>query len=291
MFRMYLLLCEVINMKLLFFSSFIRKLRQKGGGSFISKREEFVIVSLLLTGGLLLTQLLSDYRYPMTIILSLATYGMSAFVLRHDLKGVEFFTLLSLPTLFTMAVTLFYFLLPVRWITRIPVATLYIMGMYALLLTENIYNVASNRTIALLRAAHTVGFLITLVTYFLLLSTVFALRFHAIPTMLLVGGITCILTLQILWAVELTQVISKKLLEISIAITCIFIQFSWILSFWSVKSTMKALLLTTCFYSIVGLAQQYLVERMYRKTIVEFSTVLIVVSIIFLLVTNWRGTF
>jgi hypothetical protein len=263
----------------------------RGGIPFISKRQEFVFVSLLLTAGLILTQVLSDYRYPMTFVLSLAAYLGSAFVLRHDLRGVEFFTLLILPTLFTTAVTMFYFLLPLRWITRIPVACLYVFGMYALLLTENIYNVAANRTIALLRAAHTVGFLITLVTYFLLLSTILTFRLHAIPTMLLVGGISGILTIQVLWAVELTQALSRKLLEITITIMFIFIQLSWILSFWSVKTTMKALLLTTCFYSIVGLSQQYLVERMYKKTIIEFSTVVFVVGIAFILATNWRGVF
>jgi hypothetical protein len=259
--------------------------------SFISKRQEFVFISLVLTLGLILTQLLSDYRYPMTVILSLAAYFGSAFALRRDLRGVEFFTLLILPTLFTTAVTLFYFLLPLRWITRIPVAALYILGMYALLLTENIYNVAANRTIALLRAAHTVGFLITLVTYFLLLSTILTFRLHALPTMTFVGGITFILTLQILWAVELTPQLSKRLREITLIISVLFTQFAWILSFWSVKSTMKALLLTTCFYSIVGLSQQYLVERMYRKTIVEFSIVVLVVGVAFLLATNWRGAF
>ena len=61
---------------------------------------------------------------------------------------------LTLPTLFTAAVGLFYFLLPVRWLTRLPVVILYSIGIYALLLTENIYNVAAERTIALFRAAH-----------------------------------------------------------------------------------------------------------------------------------------
>jgi len=141
--------------------------KQGRGKSFLTKRQEFVLVSLLLAIGLLLTQLLPEYRYPMTIILALGAYVGSALVLRADLRGIKFFTLLILPALYTAAVTLFYFLLPLRWITRIPIVALYILGMYALLLTENIYNVAANRTIALLRAAHTIGFLITLVTYFL----------------------------------------------------------------------------------------------------------------------------
>lgn len=268
-----------------------RFIQELVGRSFFTKRQELVFVSLFLATGLLLTQLLPDYRYPMTVILAAASYVGSAIVLRKDLKGVEFYTLLILPTLFTASVTLFYFLLPLRWITRIPVVVLYVVGMYALLLTENIYNVAANRTIALLRAAHTVGFLITLITYFLLLSTVFALRLHALPTMVLVGGISFVLIMQILWAIELTTTISPRLKHLSLVLVLIFIEMSWALSFISIKPTMKVLFLTTCFYSLVGMTQQYLVERLYKKTILEFISVACIVGFVVLLTMNWRGVF
>jgi hypothetical protein len=266
-----------------------RKLRKKRMG--LSKRQEFILVTGLLTAGLVFTQLLPEYRYQTAFVLSVCAYIGSAVVLRRDLKGVEYITLLTLPTLFTLAATLFYFLLPTRWITRIPIAFLYVLGMYALLLTENIYNVAAERSIALLRAAHTIGFLLTLTTYFLLLSTAFALRLHSIPTLFLVGLISAPLVYQILWAIELTEKPSQRLVHLTAIITVVFTQFAWVLSFWSVKTTMKALILTTIFYSIVGLAQQYLVEKMYRKTVFEFASVAIVIAIIFVLTTNWRGTF
>lgn len=257
----------------------------------LTKRQEFVVVCLILTAGLILTQLIPEYRYQMTVVLSLLTYVGSAVVLRRDLKGIEFVTLLTLPTLFTAAVTLFYFLLPTRWITRIPIASLYILGMYALLLTENIYNVAAERSIALLRAAHTVGFLLTLITYFLLLSTVFALRENALFTTGMVMLISAPLVFQILWAIELSEKASSKLLHLTTALTVLFTQFTWVLSFWPVKTSIKALLLTTIFYSVTGLAQQFLVERMYKKTVIEFASVSIIVGIIFVITTNWYGMF
>ncbi len=258
----------------------------------LTKRQEFVLISFALGIGLMITQLLPEYRYPMVIVLSIAAYFGSAFALRKDLSGVEFFTLLILPTLFTAAVTLFYFLLPLRWITRIPVLALYTLGMYALLLTENIYNVSANRTIPLLRAAHTIGFLITLVTYFLLVSTVLAFRLHAIPNAILIGAISAVLILQILWSIDLeTDRIQPKIFHLTSTLTLIFMELAWVLSFLSVKSTMKALFLTTCFYSLVGMAQQYLAERLYKKTVIEFSSVLIIVGIVFLFAMNWRGNF
>lgn len=257
----------------------------------ITKRQEFVLLSMLLTVGLIGIQVLPEYRYVLSFGLAAVAYVGAAFALRSDLRGVEYLSLLALPTLFTLSVALFYFLLPARWISRIPVAVLYVLGMYALLLTENIYNVAANRTIALLRAAHTVGFVITLVTYYLLIQTVLAFRLHAVVTLILGLPITFVLILQILWSIELTPVMSARVRRVGAILALIFAELLWILSFWSVKTTMKALLLTTVFYSLVGLAQQFLVEKMYKKTIIEFSLVAIGIVVLLFLTTNWRGVF
>jgi len=256
----------------------------------LSKRQQFVFISMALTVGLTLTQLVGvEYRYSFVAVLTLCTYMLSAFALREDLNGIEWVTLLTLPTLFTMAVSLFYFLLPVRWLTRVPIAILYAIGIYALLLTENIFNVAVNRTIALLRAGHSVGFLMTLVTYFLLLQTIFAFRLSAYGNMLLVFCVSVPLVLQTLWSVELEPFLTKRVFHLTFIIVLVLMQLSWVFSFWPVKSTLFALLLTTTFYSLGGMAQQYLVEKLYKKSVIEFFLVTTLVFIIILFATHWRG--
>lgn len=258
--------------------------------SWIPKRQQFVLATIVLTAGLLLTQLVSlDWRYPLVGALAIVAYGLSAFVLYDDLHNIEWLTLLALPTLFTAAVAMFYFLLPVRWLTRLPVAFLYGVGMYALLLTENIYSVASERTIALLRAAHSVGFLLTLLTYFLLVQTVLAFRFYPIINALLIGGISVVLVLQSLWAMELTGHISRRVWHISTAVTLFLMNVVWVFSFFPTTVTIKALLFTTLLYSSVGIAQQYLVEKLYKKTLMDFVSVVLIVFCIALIATNWRG--
>ncbi len=256
----------------------------------VSKRQQFVIITLLLTMGMVLTQLVpADLRYPMVSVLSVCTFLATAFAMREDLSGVEWLTLLILPTLFTAAIGLFYFLLPVRWLTRLPVAALYAVGIYALLLTENIYNVAAERTIALLRAAHSVGFLLSLLTYFLLVQTILAFRLPYYANGILVGCVSFFLIIGSLWAVELGERLSQRVWRITVALSAVFMELSWIFSFWPVATTLIALFLTTCFYSLVGMAQQYLVERLYKKTIVEFLGVVTIVFFIVLLATRWRG--
>lgn len=258
----------------------------------LSKRQQLVIVTVILTGGMLLTQVVSsDFRYPMVLLLAVLTYLGTAWGLREELRGVDWFTLLTLPTMYTAAVGLFYFLLPVRWLTRLPVAALYGIGMYALLLTENIYNVAANRSIALLRAAHSVGFLLTLLTYFLLIGTALSFRFPSLVTATIVGVVSALLIAQSLWSMTLEENVSLSIKKITLILSAVFFELAWVFAFWPIREVLIALFLTTVFYSSVGMAQQYLVEKLYKKTVIEFSTVAAIVFIILIFATHWRGNF
>lgn len=258
----------------------------------LTKRQQFVGITLILTSGLLLTQLVTlEWRYTTVLLLALLAFVGSAIGLREDLKGIEWLTLLLLPTLYTAAVALFYFLLPVRWLTRVPAAVLYAIGMYALLLTENIYNVAADRSIALLRAAHSVGFLLTLVTYFLLVSALLAFHLNVFLAAFMIALITFFLALQSLWAMELEEEVSGRVWRISSTFGLAFFQLAWVFSFWPVRPTLFVLFLTTCFYSSVGMAQQYLAIKLYRRTVIEFFSVVVLVLFIILFATHWRGNF
>lgn len=274
------------------FDSLNKKFKRWDRKLTLSKRQQLVVVSLVLTAGLFLTQLVSsDFRYVMVLALSVLTYLGAAWGLREELGGVDWFMLLTLPTLYTAAVALFYFLLPVRWLTRLPVAALYAIGIYALLLTENIYNVAANRSIALLRAAHSVGFLLTLLTYFLLIGTVLSFRFPPLVTSVVVALISGLLIAQSLWSMTLEEKISENVKKITLVLSAIFFELAWVFAFWPIRAVLIALFLTTVFYSTVGMAQQYLVEKLYKKTVVEFASVAAIVFIILIFATHWRGNF
>jgi hypothetical protein len=166
---------------------------------------------------------------------------------------------------------------------------LYGVGMYALLLTENIYNVAADRTIALLRAAHSVGFLLTLATYFLLVQTVMAFRFPFYFNALFVGVISFLLVFQSLWAVVLGDSVDRRVWHLSLVLSVMLSEMAWIFSFLPTQSTLTVLFLTTGFYGTVGMAQQFLVEKLYKKTVTEFFVLCLIVFVIVLLATHWRG--
>lgn len=257
----------------------------------LSKRQQFVVITLFLTLLLVLTQLISiEYiRYPLVVILALVTYIASAFGLREDLQGIEWFTLLVPVTLYSAAVALFYFLLPERWLTRIPVLVCYAVGLYALLLTENIYNVAANRTIALLRAARSVGFLITLVSFYLLIMTTLSFRSYPWATSIVFMMLTFLHAFPMLWSVELSHYAEGRVVALTLALTLVVGELSWIILFWPMPTSMVALLVSAVFYAVVGMGQEYLADKLYKKTITEFLFVCIFVFFAAFLTTRWRG--
>jgi len=255
----------------------------------LTKRQQFVAVTAILTALLILTQTVPlEGRYLTVVVLFLATYALSALVLREELQGIEWFTLLILPSLFSGAVALFYFLLPARWLTRIPVALLYAVGLYALLLTENIFNVAANRTIALLRAAHSIGFLLSFVIYFLLSQIVFAFRLGPFFNAVAVGVLSFLLNFQALWSMELETKAGRKVTTISIVITVVMMEVAAVLSFLPAQPLMNALFIASVFYSLVGMSQQYMIEKMYKKTVIEFFVVSLFVLCIYFLTIRWQ---
>ena len=266
--------------------------RRRFGKFHISRREKFLATTIILTAGLVATQLISfDQRLLMVVGLSVITYILSAWVLREDLEGVEWFTLLILPSLYTAAVCLFYFLLPARWITRVPTALFYAIGMYAVLLTENIYNVSAERSIQLVRAAHSIGYLITLMTAFLFFNTLFALHLPFYFNALGAALITFPLSIQSLWSVVLTErSFSPTIWWYAIAATIIIAELALTISLWPIRGVVAALVLSAALYTLIGTGQQRLMDRLFKTIIREFIIVIVIVFMLSLFATRWGGS-
>jgi len=121
------------------------------------RREKFVIISILLSLGLALIQLIDlDYRYLAVAALGGLSYLLSLWALKDDLQPVEALTIVPFPSLYAVSVALFYFLLPENIVSRVSILILFGVGMYALFLVSNIYSVSKGRTIQLVHAAHAI---------------------------------------------------------------------------------------------------------------------------------------
>lgn len=255
----------------------------------MSKRKKFVFVSFILSLGLLTIQFVNvDYRYEMIALLGIFSFILSAWSLIEDLQGVEWLTVMILPVLYPVSVGLFYFLLPERMLTRLLILAIFGFGMYALLLTENIFSVAAIRTIQLLRAAHAVGFLLTLVTAFFIFDTVWSFRLSVYLNSVLIFIASVPLFLQGLWSYELTERrISERVMMFTLVLALGLAEVALALSFWPVTVAVGSLFLVTMAYIGLGVSQFYFSERLFKKTVYEYLGVGVIVLITTMLVTKW----
>lgn len=255
----------------------------------MTKRMKLVIVAVALSLGLLGIQSIEvDARYQAIGLLAGVAYGLSAWALFDDLKRMEWLTVLILPVLYPVAVALFYFLLPVRLLSRVMILSIFGIGMYALLLTENIFSVAAIRTIQLLRAAHAVGFLLTLLVAFFLWDTLFSFRLAPWWNALGVGITSLPLVLQGLWSVNLEEKISREVVNNSLGLSWGLTGLALMISFWPVTITIASLFLVTGLYVGLGLIQNRISGRLFKKTVTEYLWVSGLVAGLTFLLARWR---
>lgn len=257
----------------------------------MTKRQKFVLSSLLLASGFLLMQFFVEtgFRYQAIAGLTLLTGLLSLWSLWDGLGKNATLLCLVLPTFFTAGIGLFYFLLPASILSAIPVLALYTLGIYALLLTSNIYTVATARTIALLRAAHAVGFLLTLLTGFLLFDTVFSLRANFIFNGIATGLISFPLFLQGFWSIDLEQRLNGEVWQPALALALVVGEIGTILSFWPITVPVASLTLITVSYVGLGTGQAKLQQRLFARTIREYFLVGTIVFVTMFLTARWAG--
>jgi hypothetical protein len=256
----------------------------------MTKRRKIILVSLLLSLGLFFVQTRADSaRYPALFGLAGLTYLFSAWALKEGLNGIEWVTVLCLPVFFTTGFGLFSFLLPANLWSQVLTLVLYALGIYILLLTENIFSVATIRNIQLLRAAQATGFLLTLITTFFLFDAVLSFRLDP----WLNGGIIFLVSLVVffqgLWKATIEEKVSWRLLSLTLLLAFLMGQVALAISFWPLTVSTGSLFLITVLYVLLGLVQSELQERLFAKTIREYLWVGVIVFLTIFLTTHWGG--
>ena len=274
----------------------------------MSKRTRFILVSGLLAVGLWLTTIAPvEYRFGLYLTVSAVAYILSVWVLFDDLKGVEWLTLMVLPTMFTLGSGLFSNFLPsavprmfgrafqlesallLAGMFKIIYFVLFAVGMYGVLLIENIFSVASIRTIQLFRAAKSVNFILTLISslFFYTVALSFKLPFWWVMTMVFVTSF--ILCFPSLWSVDLKGDLVKEAIRYSLAMSWVIAIASVALSFWPVKPFMGGLMLTSLLYGLLGVMEQRLSTRVYMESLWEYGVTVAIIMAIGFLTTSWVG--
>lgn len=264
--------------------------RKKGPQINISKRQKFVASVFLLSGLLFIAEyIFTGYTVVIAFALALLTSLLLFFSLYSDMR--ENFTpqAFILPFFCSLAFGLFYFLTPSRLISRLIITTLYGISLYSIFLSENIFVVASSRTIALINSARIVTFVITLISYFFLSNIIFSLRLFILPTVAIFFIISLLFTYHALWTYTLEKVVTKEILIwVGVVSVCIF-EMGALLWFWPTSPTVMALFMTAVFYVFIGLSHMWFEKRLFRSVFWEYAWVAFFAFIVLLWFTHWQG--
>jgi hypothetical protein len=258
----------------------------------LTKRRRFVLVAGMLTLGMLIVQRLRvEARYEAIAVLGVMSYALSAWSLFSELRGVAGWLVnLILPTIYPISVALFYFLLPQAWGTQVAVMILFAISMYGLLLSANIFAVASFRTIQLLRAARAVGFLLSIISSALLFHVIFSLHLAGSWTALLVTLTSLLLLWQGSWSHVATTSVRGEFYYALVGAVLIG-EMALALTFWLIDVPLASVMLSMGVYVVLGLFQHDLEKRLFSRTVQEYlgfaGIVFVVVSLAVIL--RWMG--
>ncbi|MCX6706254.1 MAG: hypothetical protein NTV24_04105 [Candidatus Woesebacteria bacterium] len=254
----------------------------------MTKRRKFLITSFILSLGFVGIQFLDNpYKIYAIFVLSLITSILFLWSLWEGIGKNSTLLTLILPTFFTGGVGVFWFLLPSNVFARLPMIIFYGLGIYALSLTMNVFTVSAVRTIALLRAARGVGFVLTLITLFLIYNAILSLKIPLWGSSLLITTLSFLLFLQGFWTIPLDKKITKDLLNISLVSSLVVGEIAVSLFFWPATLVVGSIFLTVAVYVLLGLGQAKLEQRLFPQTVKEYLLVGILVFIgMFLLHTG-----
>lgn len=264
------------------FTQIWRKTKKRSDFLFnIPKRQKFILSVLILSLILFSSEQLFGKRgVYVAFLVSVLTDIFIYWAVRKDLKDNFSPHIFILPFFYSLACALFYFLFPARLLVRIGMTSIYAIGLYSLLLSENIFVVSSIRTIALLSSARTVSFIITILTYLFLTNVIFSLHASIFLTLLLIFILSFFLTLHSFWTHVLDNKLTSNLLWVFLLAVC-SVELALSVWFWPAIPMLIGIFLAGFFYVFIGLSQVWLDRRLFKNVMWGYVWISFFVIILF----------
>lgn len=254
----------------------------------VEKRTRFALGSVLLTGFMLFsTFFFFDKALIFTFLFLVVSYAVVYFCITEEIEKIEWVMLFLVPVLFTVSFYFFFFLFPVRWITRIPFMFFYLISIYAVLLASNIFNVGVEKNLQLYRAAFSVNYLYQTIVMFFILNVLFSLQFNFLLRTIVVFFFAFVLSVQLFWTIRLKLSIEKESVIFGLFTAFVLSEIAVMVSFVPAKSSIGALFLTAFYYCIAGITYLYLDRRLFKENLREYVAVLAIATVVMLLSLNW----
>lgn len=261
----------------------------------ITKRHKFVIGVILSSLILFIAEYsLGKSGIVLIFFLSILSDLLLFWALREDLKDNFYPQIFILPFVYTFSFGLWFFLFPHRLIIRIFLTVFYMIGLYSLYLSQNIFIVSSIRTIALLSSARTVSLLLTVISYCFAMTVIFSIsetlniapHLNALFTFPTIFLFTVLFSVHSIWTFSLEKAILPNrswYLMMAVCVTEVAI----LLWLWPSTPFFIALFLTGFLYILLGLTHVWFEKRLFRGVIQEYVWVAIFVFIFLVAFTTW----
>lgn len=250
----------------------------------VGKRKRFIICDFLLSLLFLISTFYSaDAMIVFVPLIFFVVFILTFIAILDDISQHELLTLFIHPIIFSLAFYFFYFFLPQRWLTRAPFLIIYAISMYAIMLSQNIFNVGVTKSLQLFRAAFSINYFFLTITAFISYSLIISLRMNFLLNFTTVLLVTWPLSTHFLWTVEPKNHLDRATVLQGFFVAVLLGEIATVLSFIPVNQSIFALVLTSVFYSLSGLFQVYVQNVLFKERIREYLIVLAFVAVIFIL--------
>lgn len=252
------------------------------------RRRLFMSVLLIGISFFLLTLLpFSKVLFLLPLLLIIVYLGTYVAVL-EGINNIEWIVLFILPLYFCTSFLLFYYLLPTRLLTRIPFVIIVMVGMYALLLSENIFNVGVDRTLPLYRAAYSISNFFTLIILFFVFTVLFSFRFHFALTAFIGGLVAFPVMFHGLWSSSPKSVLEERVLKFSGIIASLLSIALLLFGFLPVKTNISSLYAISIAYVLIGITQEVIQDTAFRERVREYVFVFAGMTVLIFSAASWN---
>jgi len=101
------------------------------------------------------------------------------------------------------------------------------------------------------------------------------------------GLLSGAMSLQLYWSIRLDMHVRREVLAHAWLTALLVAEASLLLSFFPLQESVFALVVSVLYYCTAGLTHLHLDERLFKHSIREYGTILIVILIILFLSANW----
>lgn len=254
----------------------------------IDKRQRLSIaVVIILIFNLIIT------LFPLKVVLfliplnALIIYIATYVALLEDIEHIEWVVLFVLPIYFAISLLLFYYLLPVRWLTRIPYLAVLAVGTYASILCMNIFNVGIEKSLPLYRAAYSVSNFISLFCFFLIYTVLYSFRLNFLLNFVFGLVLAWPLFFHNIWSSNPKSVLEERIYKFATINTLLLAGAIFILNFMPIKTSIYALYTVAISYLLTGLTQEIITDTVFKERVREYLIVFGLLSILVIASASW----